>query len=156
MPTKQPSVLQGYFGGTSLMPAMRRAFEFSELLTETSYLFVIKKTTIILIYNKYKTENIKIHHFKDKIVKQNKIKKKPTFGMFLIPAMRRASKFRELLTEKSSIFVLKKAAIIFNYDKNKTESIQIHHFKDEIFNQNTKKIRHSGTEPRSEQIDADV
>ena len=77
MPTKQPSVLQGYFGGTSLMPAMRRAFKFSELLTETSYLFVIKKkAAIILFYNKYKTENIKIYHFKDKIVKQTSIKKK--------------------------------------------------------------------------------
>ena len=76
MPAKRPSVLQGYFGGTSLMPAMRRAFEFSELLTETSYLFVIKKNAIIFIYNKYKTENIKIHHFKDKSLNKTKLKKK--------------------------------------------------------------------------------
>ena len=34
-------------------------------------------------------------------------------GMSLMLAMRRASEFRELLTEKSSIFVLKKAAIFF-------------------------------------------
>ena len=73
---------------------------------------------------KIKQKNILIHHFKDKIVKQNKIKKKTTFGMFLIPAMRRASKFRELLTEKSSIFILKKAAIIFNYDQKKRKTFK--------------------------------
>ena len=67
-------------------------------------------------------------------------------GMSLMSVMRRASEFRELLTEKSSIFVLKIPAIIFNYDKNKTKNIQIHHFKDEIINQNTNKEKTFGTQ----------
>lgn len=62
------------------MPKMRQAFGFSKLLTETSYLFILEKAAIFSIYDKNKTENMKIHHFKDKIAKQNKIKNEKTFG----------------------------------------------------------------------------
>lgn len=80
------------------------------------------------------------------------VKLQGIFGvMSLMPAMRRASEFSELLTEKSSLFVMEKAAFIFIYDKNIRENIQIDHLKDKIVKENTNKreqnTRHLGIEP---------
>jgi hypothetical protein len=66
-------VLQGRFGGMSLMAAMRTADK-NELYICT------KKAVIIFIYDKNKTENNKNHHFKGKIVKQNKIREEQIIG----------------------------------------------------------------------------
>ena len=80
MPAKRPSVLQGYFGGTSLMPAMRRAFEFSELLTETSYLFVMKKKLLLFFFTiNIKRKTLKSIILKIKSLNKPQLRKKKTF-----------------------------------------------------------------------------